>query len=931
MIHENKADQDPSASALRNKPGRNQGGWMRSNKVRVLAIEDNPADLRLLKEYLSEASSTDFEVVGVGTLKEGLLLIPTGEFAVALLDLDLPDHRGLGGIEKIIVTPNAPPVIVLTGLDNQEMGLQALSRSAQDYLVKGKINSDVLVRCIRYAIERDRSEKAVRQMNADLEQRVAEQTAEIRAANERLEQRVAARTAELQAVNKDLRASRLAALNLIEDTLEAQKELEQANVRLRESEQRLERAQEIAHLGSWEFDLENNRLTWSDEVYHIFGLRPQEFEATYEAFLESVHPDDRAMVDAIYLNSVREGKDGYEIDHRIVRRPNGEIRIVHEKCEHFRNQTGQTIRSVGMVHDITERKQAEEALRKALDELELRVQERTEELASVNRELMREIVERREVEKQLRIQTTAMESAANGILITDPKGIIQWTNPALTQITGYDTSELLGRTTQIFNSGKHDSDYYRQLWNTIISGQVWRGETTNRRKDGNLYVEDQTIAPVRDENDQITHFIAIKQDITERKLAEMELDKRNVELQALSVAEREQHQLSEALVKAALVLNKSMKLDEVLHLILEQIKEVIPYQLANILMLDGDFFYDASHEGDQRWTKALEGMKNRFLLEDFRLLAQMCQSGQPLLIPDMQKEPSWVSANGLEWCRSYLSAPLLAEDKTIGFLNLFAEQPGFFTTQMQDRLVAFASHAAVAIQNAWFFEQVRASNDRLQSLSHRLVEVQENERLYIARELHDEAGQMLTSLMLDLRILETQAYHPEVILKKIAEMEVSLNAVSENLHNVAMALRPASLDHLGLVPALRQYVEAVGEKYGLKTSFRSGKFHDRLPADMETELYRVVQEALTNVVRHAHASRVDVILTIRDNKLIVIVEDDGGGFNPQKIQESGHLGLFGMRERADMIGGKLLIESAPGKGTTLIVEVNYVDSIINSG
>ena len=162
-------------------------------------------------------------------------------------------------------------------------------------------------------------------------------------------------------------------------------------------------------------------------------------------------------------------------------------------------------------------------------------------------------------------------------------------------------------------------------------------------------------------------------------------------------------------------------------------------------------------------------------------------------------------------------------------------------------------------------------------------------------------------------------------------MEVSLNAVSESLHSVAMALRPASLDHLGLVPALRQYVELVGEKYGLKTSFRSGKFHERLPANMETELYRIVQEALTNVVRHAHASRVDVILTIRGNKLIVIIEDDGDGFNPQSVAENGHLGLFGIRERADMIGGKLLIESAPGKGTTLIVEVIYADSIIDRG
>jgi PAS domain S-box-containing protein len=132
---------------------------------------------------------------------------------------------------------------------------------------------------------------------------------------------------------------------------------------LRESEQRLNRAQEIAHLGSWELNLINNRLTWSDEVYRIFGLEPQEFDATYEAFLEVVHPEDRVAVDHAYSSSIREGRDTYEIEHRVVRRSSGEVRIVHEKCEHFRNEAGHIIRSIGMVHDITERKQAEVQLK----------------------------------------------------------------------------------------------------------------------------------------------------------------------------------------------------------------------------------------------------------------------------------------------------------------------------------------------------------------------------------------------------------------------------------------------------------------------------------------------------------------------------------------------------------------------------------------
>ena len=172
---------------------------------------------------------------------------------------------------------------------------------------------------------------------------------ELEAANRELEERVAARTADLSRTNEQLR--------------QEVAERRRAEDRLRESEKRMERAQEIAHLGSWELDLVSNRLSWSDEVYRIFGLQPQEFCATYEAFLDRVHPDDRAAVDAAYSGSLREGSDVYEIEHRVVRKSDSEIRIVHEKCEHFRNESGSIIRSIGMVHDITERKHAEEALR----------------------------------------------------------------------------------------------------------------------------------------------------------------------------------------------------------------------------------------------------------------------------------------------------------------------------------------------------------------------------------------------------------------------------------------------------------------------------------------------------------------------------------------------------------------------------------------
>jgi len=148
-------------------------------------------------------------------------------------------------------------------------------------------------------------------------------------------------------------------------------DLKKAEEALRENEKRLNRSQEIAHLGSWELDLVSNRLSWSDEVYRIFGLKPQEFSGTYEAFLEAVHPDDRSAVDAAYACSLREGKEAYEIEHRIVRKSNGEIRVVYDKWEHVRDKTGKIIRSIGMVQDITERVKAEEEIWQAAERNQL--------------------------------------------------------------------------------------------------------------------------------------------------------------------------------------------------------------------------------------------------------------------------------------------------------------------------------------------------------------------------------------------------------------------------------------------------------------------------------------------------------------------------------------------------------------------------------
>jgi signal transduction histidine kinase len=186
----------------------------------------------------------------------------------------------------------------------------------------------------------------------------------------------------------------------------------------------------------------------------------------------------------------------------------------------------------------------------------------------------------------------------------------------------------------------------------------------------------------------------------------------------------------------------------------------------------------------------------------------------------------------------------------------------------------------------------------------------------------------LTSLVFGLGQLEQETDRSRHIAR-IAELKQMTHRVLEDLHRLAMDLRPASLDYLGLVPALEQYVKMTGDRYSLNAQFKALGFDgERLPPAMETALYRIVQEALTNVVRHAQATRVDVLLERRGDQAVVVIEDNGVGFDADMAHfaQSGRLGLLGMQERVEMLGGSLVIETAAGAGTTIVVEVPHANS-----
>ena len=250
---------------------------------------------------------------------------------------------------------------------------------------------------------------------------------------------------------------------------------------LRESEEGLKRAQEIAHLGSWDLDLAKNRLIWSDEVYRIFGLAPQEFGATYEAFLDAIHPDDRTAVNAAYSESVRDGRDGYEIEHRIVRRDNGEIRFVHEKCEHRRDASGRVVRSIGMVHDITERKKTE-ALRQALAEQE-----------------------------RLRLGA-AVEQASDSVAVLDLDGTIRYVNAAFESINRTSRDKVHGRSYFAYLTGDPAAEV---IHGSVTKGRAWHGELTRPVPDGRPVELEVTISPVTDPSGKVIGELVTEKDVTQ--------------------------------------------------------------------------------------------------------------------------------------------------------------------------------------------------------------------------------------------------------------------------------------------------------------------------------------------------------------------------------------------------------------------------------
>ncbi|MGB9632197.1 MAG: GAF domain-containing protein [Chloroflexaceae bacterium] len=389
--------------------------------------------------------------------------------------------------------------------------------------------------------------------------------------------------------------------------------------------------------------------------------------------------------------------------------------------------------------------------------------------------------------------------------------------------------------------------------------------------------------------------------------------------QALA-AERRARQVAEVLHASHIALSRSLDPQVVTTTLLAHMAQLVSYDSACVMLLESDEMLRV------RATRGYEAFTDPALVAGLSinpaedpLFQQLIARRRSFVVLDTARTASWRARPGLEHVRNWFAVPLVAGEEVIGFFCADKTVPAFFTPEHVNTAELLAIPAAIALQNARLFAQVQAGQARLQALSERLVAVQEAERAHLARELHDEIGQMLTGLSLALTVGPRTS--PETLRERMTQAQRQVNQLTAQVRALSLNLRPAMLDDLGLLPALFWFTRRYTDQTGIQVQLQHAGLDRPIPQAVASTAYRVVQEALTNVARHAGVDHARAQVWATDDMLAVQVVDEGRGFEADELPASDSLGLAGMAERVRLAGGTLTIETAPNAGTRILAEL----------
>jgi len=681
----------------------------------------------------------------------------------------------------------------------------------------------------------------------------------------------------------------------------------QAQKALEENEKHLKRSQEIAHLGSWELDLINNILTWSDEVYRIFGLKPQEFGASYQAFLDAVHPDDRDSVDGAYSGSLRERKDSYEIEHRVVRKHAGEIRVVHEKCNHIRDESGKIVRSVGMVQDITEQKKAEQELWRAKNDWE-----------------------------------NTFDTVPDLIAILDNNHRIVRANKAMTLQLGVTPEQAIGQNCYSCVHGKALPPEFCPHSKTLQDGKEHVAEVHEARLGGDFLV---STTPLRDEKGIVVGSVHVARNITDRKKAEEALNKLNRHLRAISNS-------NQALIHAT---DQATLTQEVCDIIVHD----CGYSLVWVGMAEYDknktvrpvayagFDKDYIDNLKITWADETRGRGPT---------GTVIRTGKPYVCRNMNSDPNFEPWRELAAKRKFTASLVLPlasfEGRIFGALNIYSREVDPFSDEEINLLTELANDFAYGIeilrlrkekdlaagQIAEYANQMeKLANERARQLNQaeRLITIGQTAGM-VGHDIRNPLQAIVGELYLARDEVQSM---PSGDVKRnlqegIASIEENLfyiDKIVADLQDYTKPLRP-SKEKVDIAKVIEETLLIVSIPNNLEVSISIADGFPQFPADFSM-LKRVFINLIQNAVQAMpNGGSLKIMAHCEDNYAFVDVEDTGEGipeetksklFTPlftTKSKGQG-FGLAVVKRLVEAQGGKIGFESKLGKGTVFTVQM----------
>jgi PAS domain S-box-containing protein len=448
--------------------------------VKLLVIDSVPTDFLVLERYLNESGmAVECRRIDSNAALESAL---AEQWDLVLSDFSLPGMDIRVTLQTIQARTADLPVILVARSMGADVAMELLRLGMVDFVSKDNLLK--LPQSIRRALEE------------------RDQRRNKRAAEEALQQSQERAMLEQQ-------QAQLAALNLMEDAIAARRRAEASAEALRKSEQRLLMAQEGAHVGIWDWDIVNDHSYWSPECERLYGLESGGLRSN-DDWRANVHPDDLHLIDDQWDNHILRGEP-FEVEFR-YRLPSGENRWLSSKGRAQYDADGKPLRLFGINLDISERKQAEQQLRKLAQ---------------------------------------AVEQSPASIIITNLVGDIEYVNQAFLSVSGYQRDEVMGRNPSMLQSKKTPMENYRSLWSALGRGQTWKGEFINKRKDGSEYTDFAIIVPIREADGSVTHFVAVQEDITEKKRVALELDQYQHHLEDLVASRTAELEAAKVLADSA--------------------------------------------------------------------------------------------------------------------------------------------------------------------------------------------------------------------------------------------------------------------------------------------------------------------------------------------------------------------------------------------